>query len=193
MKKCQIYSIKNIINNKRYIGSSIHLLTRLRVHFQFLRNNKHYNSKLQRSYNKYGKDNFITEILEEFEYDNSNIQFEREQYYIDKYDSFKNGLNESPTAYNGTLVKWSEERKIKVSKILSETRKGIKPSNFTEMQKTRWRPISEYESGKFIRTYKSTTEAGRVLNIDYRLIHNVLKNKVKKLTRYPLKTWKYND
>jgi len=58
-----IYQIRNILNNNIYVGSSINLRKRKNRHFSELALNKHYNSHLQSSYNKYGKNNFIFEIL----------------------------------------------------------------------------------------------------------------------------------
>jgi hypothetical protein len=57
---CGVYCIKNTITNKVYIGSSLNIKSRLKTHIFSLKNNKHHSLKLQRSYNKYGKDNFIS-------------------------------------------------------------------------------------------------------------------------------------
>ena len=73
-----IYKITNIITNKYYIGSSNDIEDSLKRRFRELRNNRHPNKHLQSSYNKYGKDNFHSSILEECD----NI-IEREQFYID--------------------------------------------------------------------------------------------------------------
>lgn len=60
-----IYSILNIYTNKSYIGKSIHPYQRFKKHLSKLKNNKHENSKLQRSYNKHGKNAFELSILYE--------------------------------------------------------------------------------------------------------------------------------
>lgn len=62
--KTGIYQIKNILNGKLYIGStkrSFH--SRKTKHLLSLINNRHYNEHLQNSWNKYGSDNFVFEIL----------------------------------------------------------------------------------------------------------------------------------
>ncbi|MHA1342378.1 MAG: GIY-YIG nuclease family protein [Promethearchaeota archaeon] len=58
-----IYQILNKINNKIYIGSAVDLKQRKNSHFNTLDKNKHWNKYLQRSYNKYGKENFKFQIL----------------------------------------------------------------------------------------------------------------------------------
>ena len=60
-----IYCIRNVIDNKRYIGQSIHVQIWKYEHFESLRKGTHFNPHLQAAYNLYGSDNFIFEILEE--------------------------------------------------------------------------------------------------------------------------------
>ena len=57
-----IYKITNLVNDKFYIGSSKDLERRKKEHFNHLRKNKHCNSHLQRSWNKYGEENFKFEV-----------------------------------------------------------------------------------------------------------------------------------
>lgn len=54
-----VYIIKNIINNKFYVGSTKNFTNRNYRHSRFLRYNKHYSVILQRAYNKYGFNNFV--------------------------------------------------------------------------------------------------------------------------------------
>lgn len=60
-----IYEIRNKYNGKRYIGQSLDVIDRLRHHKSELRHNRHNNSYLQRSWHKYGEDNFEFAVLEE--------------------------------------------------------------------------------------------------------------------------------
>lgn len=88
-----VYQIRNLINGIVYIGSAVDLYQRMHGHFSNLRNKKHHTVKLQRSWNKYGEENFVFEILEivERRVGETNIEFERrlckeqEQSYLDKY------------------------------------------------------------------------------------------------------------
>ena len=71
--KSAIYQIKNIKNNKIYIGCSTRLERRWLEHKRLLKKGRHENSFLQKDYNKYGKDVFVYSILKEHQKD---IQFQ---------------------------------------------------------------------------------------------------------------------
>lgn len=58
-----IYMIKNIVNNKIYIGSSMDIKNRWKGHKHGLRNNISNNKLLQSDWNKFGEHNFIFEIV----------------------------------------------------------------------------------------------------------------------------------
>ena len=60
-----IYIIACVANNKIYIGSSNDIYRRWRENKYQLRRNKHTNNYLQNSWNKYGENLFIFEILDE--------------------------------------------------------------------------------------------------------------------------------
>lgn len=88
-----IYKITNSVNGKVYIGSTVDLKRRKRVHFRDLRVGQHYNTHLQRAYNKYGASNFHWDVLE---YINTNPALvKREEYWITIYNSLlpKHGYN----------------------------------------------------------------------------------------------------
>lgn len=59
-----VYMIKNMSNNKIYIGISWDVYGRIKRHQSLLRNNKHKNKILQEEYNAYGYNSFIFEIVE---------------------------------------------------------------------------------------------------------------------------------
>lgn len=80
-----IYWIKNTLNNKVYIGSACNLKRRQNEHFARLNKGTHTNRHLQNSWNKYGKDVFIFEILEFVE---KPKLIKKEQKYLNKYKSY---------------------------------------------------------------------------------------------------------
>lgn len=63
-KSAGIYSICNLLNNKRYIGSTNNFYNRFHEHKCLLRNNKHHSLHLQNAFNKYGEGAFVFQILE---------------------------------------------------------------------------------------------------------------------------------
>ena len=90
-----IYCIRNIKNNKRYIGStSKSFSSRWNTHIKELRANSHASAKLQKAYNKYSEDVFEFSILEIL--NDINALLDRERYYIEYYNSTKLGYNINP-------------------------------------------------------------------------------------------------
>ena len=63
MKISGIYRIVNLVNGKQYIGSSADVEKRWINHRSDLRLNRHHSLYLQRSWNKYGADSFLFELL----------------------------------------------------------------------------------------------------------------------------------
>lgn len=109
-----IYKIINIQNGKCYIGSSKNLKKRLNGHRRSLTKCDHHSILLQRSWNKYGEENFEFEIIEECSID---VLLEREQHWMDEtkcYDK-KFGYNILPNAGSSVGRKVSEKTKKKLS------------------------------------------------------------------------------
>lgn len=122
-----IYQIKNVINGKRYIGSTVNLNQRFKDHKKLLRANKHPNKHLQSAWLKYGETKFTFELIEK-----TNIEelILKEQYYIDLYSTHnrKIGYNLSKTAGTTLGYEFSEDSKIKMSntKINTNTQNNIR-------------------------------------------------------------------
>ena len=81
-----IYKITNKINNKCYIGASKNIERRWLEH----KRGDNKNSLLYSAFKKYGKENFSYEIIEQCSLEEL---YKREVYWIDFFQSFKNGYN----------------------------------------------------------------------------------------------------
>lgn len=109
-----IYNIRNIKNGKIYIGSAINIKNRAHVHINELENNKHHSKHLQHSWNKYGKNNFVFEVIE---YTDVQNLLEREQFWMDFFQSYfdYNGYNICKVAGSVLGLKHSDYSKKKMS------------------------------------------------------------------------------
>jgi hypothetical protein len=144
--KTGIYQIKNTITGKVYVGSAINIKNRFLDHKQLLKRQKHHSKKLQHSVNKYGIENFVFEIIEECEKD---FLIEREQYYINTYESYEKGYNATPTAGSKLGFKFSEESKKKMRQSQKGLRAGEKhPLYGKRHSEETKRKISIKNSGK---------------------------------------------
>lgn len=115
-----IYVIECIKNNKIYIGSAKNFSKRFSWHKTALIKNKHYNTKLQNAFNKYGVENFTFKIVRVSPIKERNFLIKEEQKYIDKYfpnNDFlrKNGFNLKRNADGGFLG----GKKLKFRKAVS--------------------------------------------------------------------------
>lgn len=92
IRKGSIYIIKNKCNDKVYIGQTIQdIEERFKQHLRPSIMKQRGTYKIYNAMNKYGKENFYHETLEvEVPQD---LLDEREIYYIDLFDSYKNGYN----------------------------------------------------------------------------------------------------
>lgn len=65
MKRLGIYKIRNVTNQKFYVGSSNDTKDRFRKHRTLLRKGKHHCKHLQAAWNKYGEECFRFEVIED--------------------------------------------------------------------------------------------------------------------------------
>lgn len=117
-KKSGIYQIRNIKNDKVYIGQSIDLDKRINNHKYHLKRNTHYNKALQNSFNKHGEDSFFFEVLEEC---NTSELDNKECFWISLFDStnrecgynFESGGNANKVMHKETIEKIRKTLQIK--------------------------------------------------------------------------------
>ena len=153
-----IYQIRNLVNGKVYIGSSLNIYRRCRDHKCALRGQYHFNEHLQRSWNKYGEEGFIFEVLQLIE-DEVDL-LDTEQYYLDETnpdyniakfaDAPTKGRKFSEKAKRNMKAVWTQEKR----KAKSEQMQGKRNHNYrkpmSENQKKkisvshRELPLSEY-------------------------------------------------
>jgi group I intron endonuclease len=112
--------IQNKVNNKIYIGQTLDIDARWKAHKNALRNNKHGNDYLQKSWNKYGEDNFEFKVLQECDEEDLNIF---ETLYINILKTL------APDGYNlvegGSSKKPSEKIRQKISKACKGKKRSL--------------------------------------------------------------------
>jgi group I intron endonuclease len=84
-----IYKVVNLINGKVYIGFDSNWPNRQKIHKS---NYPKIDYKFYQAIKKYGWDNFNWEILYQSKEKEYTLKF-MENYFIEQYDSFKNGYN----------------------------------------------------------------------------------------------------
>ena len=217
-RKIGIYKITNLINSKLYIGKSKDIENRYKKHLTQLKHNNHINKHFQNSFNKYGEDNFLYEIIEECEL---NLLNDKEKYWINYYDCSNplfgynktkggDGLiatDEIKSKISKSLlgVKHSEERKLNQSKshiglILSEETKEKQSISQTkrfqdknEINKHRIamskKSVIQYDlNNNFIQEFISIREAERITGVNSSSISRVCNNERKTTGKF---IWKY--
>ena len=86
-----IYKITNQINQKIYIGKTVNsIIERWKEHLHDYKKQQYEKRPLYSAMNKYGIENFIIEEIEEVDVKELSI---REIYWIEYYNSYKNGYN----------------------------------------------------------------------------------------------------
>lgn len=118
-----IYIIRNLTNNKIYIGSTYCFRKRWYDHKSRLNNNKHSSKHLQHSWNKYGKENFEFEIVSYIEDETKLLQYEQKW-----LDFFKPEYNSCPIAGNtrGRVVSEETRAKLKARRHTEESKQKMR-------------------------------------------------------------------
>ena len=124
---CGVHEIFNSVSGKIYIGSSIDVENRLRVHKRKLVRGSHINNHLQNAWNKYGVAAFHFFQIEECK---PPELLEKEQFWMDACRAYSGsrGYNICPVAGNCLGRKLTAESRRKISeshkgKVLSDEHK----------------------------------------------------------------------
>lgn len=180
--KSGIYKIINIITitNNIYIGSAIYLKSRKSGHFYNLIKNKHHNKKLQNSFNKHGKENFIFEVLEFCEKENL---ITREQHYLDtlkpKYNILKiagsslgrkrslkerqeNSLRKLGCVASNTKEVYQISLDGKILSLFSSTRIAMYETGVEQRSIATCSRRQQHSSGGFLWCYKSDLDNNKI-------------------------------
>jgi group I intron endonuclease len=124
-----VYGILNTVSSKFYIGASRNVNQRKNRHFNDLQKGSHHSIKLQRSWDKHGKDKFKFIILEEVE--NIDDLPKKEEFWIEYYDSYYNGYNArqdvcglTPTSHNNIWNKGLKFEHLRVKVVSYHIKTG---------------------------------------------------------------------
>lgn len=203
-----IYKITNLIDNKVYIG-----LTTRTVEARWKEHCRHGSQQIDDAIQLYGIENFQIETLEECD---ESILDDREKYWIDYYDSFKNGYNNT---YGGrgnnfimtdksdivlqlwkdglTINKIVEKTSLNVETVRSYLNKqGITKEQIKERANyyiglSKSRPVLQYDlDGNFIKEWNTAVEAANALNLNSKYITSACRGHQK---TYNGMKWKYKN
>lgn len=203
-----IYKITNLLNNQIYIG-----LTTRTVDARWKEHCRHNSQLIDKAIEELGKENFSIETIEECDEDNLD---DREQYWINYYDSFNNGYNNTlggrdnnyimTDKINLVLSLWNEgltiNRIVEQTKLNVETVRSYLNKNGINHEIIQERanraiglsksiPIKQYDkNGNFIQEWSSAKVAGQTLNINDRNIRSVCAGKRHTCGGY---IWKYKN
>lgn len=153
-------------NNKKYVGQSIDIKCRLRKHFVKLRNGQHENRHLQRSFNKYGEENFKSYILEECSQEKLN---DREKFWIKKINSYGDGFNLTIGGDGINGWKADEEFKKHMSEIVSGKKNPNYGHKWTDEMKHN---LSKQRKGKY--ENESNPNSKKIICVETLKIYNTI-------------------
>lgn len=211
---CGIYKIENLINGKVYIGQSIDIFERIMNHKSetFNPNSRSYNSPIHRAIRKYGVENFSFEIVD-FCLDKEELD-EEEIYWIQKYDSYRNGYNATKGGEGVLRINREDifelwDKGMSIAEISNET--GHDKSsiisildgyeNYTNEEsykrgriacgKLLGKKVKQYDLyGNYITTYSSIVDAAKVANTIPSNIYGTLIGKNKSAAGFQ---WRYEE
>ena len=179
-----IYKMTNNINGKIYIGQTKYdIFERLKSHKKDSKRENNKNRPIYIAINKYGIDNFSTEIIEEVPIEKLD---EREKYWIEYYRSFKYGYNATVGGagkkyidYDLVIETYKNVRCLSKTAELCDCHidsvRNILNQNNIEIDRVNpikliSKIVNMYnENGNYIMSFSSTREAARFLIKEYNL------------------------
>ena len=173
-----IYLITNKINTKKYVGKTAQSIEkRWREHISDSKKERCEIRPLYRAIRKYGVENFSIELIEEC---NPKALPEREQYWIEYYNTYKDGYNATLGGdgtiiydYEGIIQEYLTLHSVQevantfncnrdtVHNILTANDIPIVPTKIVNAIKMS-KPVLQYtKEGQFVKEYPSAMEAAR--------------------------------
>lgn len=126
LNKCGIYCIRNLINNKVYIGKSYNIYNRIAAHIYNLTvKSKDENRHLIAAWHKYGRENFEYFVLEYLPVDEELVKA-RELYWMEVYDSTNRDFGYNLRKDSSTKMIVHKETK----ELISQLNKGENNPNY---------------------------------------------------------------
>lgn len=203
-----IYKITNKITNLSYIGCTTRTIKwRFNKHAESYGENCSY--LLKKDMRTLGRDSFFVDELEKINAENKdqllNKLYERERYFIKKFDTYNNGYNQSIGGLGLKGYKQSQEQKEKlriantgkrrtddVKKKLSESHKGkYSPLTIEKARIHNSKKVNCYSlDGVFIKSYFNQVEAGKEVNVSPSCIGQCCLGKLKTCKNL---LWRYDD
>ena len=208
-----IYKITNVINGKQYVGQTTASIGKRFKQHVYSSRKDNIPCYIDRAIKKYGKENFKVEELERC-YDE--YLDEREMYWIEKFDTFRNGYNLTMGGQGSHLYTqqdvnewinlWESGHTIKEISEMKNVYVAVIANhinhlpNYEEICKQRARdrmleshrkPVNQYDLfGNFIRAFNSQKEAADYVNLQPGNITNACKGNLKTYGGYQ---WRYVD
>lgn len=189
LKRSGIYCIRNIINNKVYVGKSINIYERIRVHINLLnKKSLNENNHFISTWHKYGRNSFEYFILEDVP-KNEGLMKERELYWMIKLESTnpEKGYNIRMDSRTNMII--SKETRKKLSE--AQIKRFSNPEEREKASKNFKRIMSNLELRKQIS--KSVSKSKQIYNfIQYDKNMNFIKRwkSIKEIiVTYPSYKW----
>ena len=179
-----IYKITNLINNKIYIGQVYNKTIYDRFNRHIKDASSQSRSYIDRAINKYGKDNFVVELIEECK--NCNELNNKEKYWISFFNSTNHDIGYNLTdGGGGNTYKYKTNEELNVIKDkISKANKGKQYHKIVYTDEVKHK-ISESKKKKIykcdlnmniIEEFDSITEAAFSINLKMSSISKCLKN-----------------